>query len=207
MDHDADVPTSTPLDGWLAQLGQPNGAPGGGAASGVMLGIAASLLRMVAEYTPEDPRASECADRLARTREEALEAAQSDGILSAGFGAALALSKDDPERDGRVRDAAIEAAESSTRLGAIGIRLLPEVRVLTEIGNPHLLADLAVAAEALRAGLAGAGINLRANLQIARKHDAPEPVGSALDAEASRLTEAQNAVARIADELAARAGD
>ncbi|WP_341947042.1 cyclodeaminase/cyclohydrolase family protein [Microbacterium sp. LWH11-1.2] len=207
MDHDADVPTSTPLDGWLAQLGQPNGAPGGGAAAGVMLGIAASLLRMVAEYTPDDPRATECADRLARMRVEALDAAEADGILSAGFGAALALPAEDSERDARVRDAAIEAAESSTRLGAIGIRLLPEVRVLTEIGNPHLQADLAVAAEALRAGLAGATINLRANLQIARKHDAPAPLRSDLDAEASRLTEAQNAVARIADELAARAGE
>src|SRR5690349_2077027 len=124
MDHDADVPTSTPLDGWLAQLGQPNGAPGGGAASGVMLGIAASLLRMVAEYTPDDPRAAECGDRLARTRIEALVAVEDDGVLSAGFGAALALPTDDPERDRRVRDAAMDAAESSTRLGAIGVRLL-----------------------------------------------------------------------------------
>lgn len=207
MEHDADVPTSTPLDGWLARLAQPSGAPGGGAASGVMLGIAASLLRMVAEYTPDDPRASECADRLARTRQEALDAAEADGVLSAGFGAALGMSSDDPERDHRVRDAAIEAAESSVRLGAAGIRLLPELRVLTEIGNPHLVADLAVSAEALRAGLAGAAINLRANLQTAVKHDASASIVSALDTEASRLAEAGNAVARIADELGARSAD
>ena len=202
MDHDADVPTSTPLDGWLAELAQPNGAPGGGAASGVMLGIAASLLRMVAEYTPDDPRAEECGDRLARTREEVLAAVEADGVASAGFGAALALPADDPDRDDRVRDAAIDAAESSARLGDIGIRLLPEARLLADIGNRHLSADLAVAVEALRAGIAGALINLRANLQTARAHGATAL--ETLDSDASRLSDAVRELAQIGDELSTK---
>lgn len=206
MDHDADVPTSTPLDGWLAELAQPNGAPGGGAASGVMLGIAASLLRMVAEYTPDDPRAEECGGRLARTREEVLAAVESDGVVSAGFGAALALPADDPERDRRVRDAALDAAESSARLGAIGIRLLPELRLLAEIGNPNLRADLAVAVEALRAGLSGAIINLRSNLRIARKHDAPEEELTVLHAEQSRLGDTARKIGQLAEDLSSRLG-
>lgn len=206
MDDSADVPTSTPLDGWLAELGQPKGSPGGGAASGVMLGIAASLLRMVAEYTPDDPRAEECGGRLARTRAQVLAAVESDGVLSAAFGAALGLPSDDPERDRRVRDAAIDAAESSARLGAIGIRLIPEVRLLGEIGNPQLLADLAVAVEALRAGLSGALINLRSNLQIAKKHAAPQTVVSSLQADGSRLADAKREIEQIAGDLASRLG-
>ena len=205
MEHDADVPTSTPLDGWLAELGQPNGAPGGGAASGVMLGIAASLLRMVAEYTPnDDPQAEECGIRLAHTRAEVLEAVEADGVYSAAFGAALGRPADDPERDHRVHDAAMEAAQSSARLGDIGIRLLPEVRLLAEIGNPHLVADLAVAVEALHAGMAGAIINLRSNLQIARKHGTPAAALRPLDDEKSRLVNAQREVAQLTEALSSR---
>ncbi|QYM63814.1 cyclodeaminase/cyclohydrolase family protein [Microbacterium sp. Se5.02b] len=51
----SEVPTSLPVDDWLAELGDSTGAPGGGAASGILLGVAASLFRMVAAYTPDDP--------------------------------------------------------------------------------------------------------------------------------------------------------
>jgi formiminotetrahydrofolate cyclodeaminase len=138
MQDSADIPTSTPLDGWLSELGEAQGA------------IGAALLRMVAEYT-DAPRATECSARLVGIRAEALAAVEADGVASAQFGAALALPTDDPARDARVRDAAITAAHSSAQVGAVGIRLTPEVRLLDEIGNRSLLADLAVAAEALRA--------------------------------------------------------
>jgi formiminotetrahydrofolate cyclodeaminase len=199
MEDSADIPTSTPLDGWLGALAQPSGSPGGGAASGVMLGIAASLLRMVAEYTDDDARASECGDRLAESRGEVLAAVEADGVASADFGAALALPTDDPDRDRRVGEAAVDAAESSAQLGGIGIRLVAEVRLLAEIGNPHLSADLAVAVEALRAGAAGALINLRGDLKMARAHAAASL--TPLEAAASRLSDAVRETARIADEL------
>ncbi|RKN66958.1 hypothetical protein D7252_04705 [Microbacterium sp. CGR2] len=173
----------------------------------VMLGIAASLLRMVAEYTADDPGATECGSRLTALRSDALDAAEADGVTSADFGAALALSTEDPDREPRVRKAAVDAAASSARLGDVGIRLLPEVRLLAEIGNPHLAADLAVAAEALGAGLAGAVINLRANLQIARRHDAAASDLADLGAQASRLAEAARAARQIAEEASSRFED
>lgn len=202
MTEQPDVPASTPLDDWLAALGRPIGAPGGGAASGVMLGIAAALLRMVAEYTIDDPQATESGRRLTGHRRDALAAAEADGVLSAEFGAALGMPTDDPGRESRVRDAAVAAADSSARLGAIGIRLLDEVRLLAEIGNPHLVSDLAVAAQALAAGLSGAIINLRANMRTARKHDAAESRLARLRADEARLSEARQAVSAIADEVA-----
>lgn len=203
----ADVPVSTPLDAWLAQLAQPIGAPGGGAASGVMLGIGASLLRMVAEYTADDPRAADCADRLAHRREEALRAAESDGVVSAAFGAALALPDDDADREPRVREAAIEAARSSARLGALGAALLPELRLLDEIGNRTLVADLAVAAEALGAGIAGAVVNLRANVRTARRYDAPTSVVHELASEVDRLTAVRTEITALAARLSPDAAD
>lgn len=203
MNHPSDVRTSTPLDEWLAKLGRSTGAPGGGAASGVMLGIAASLLSMVAAYTHDDPRAAECGRRVARLRGEALQGAEGDGIVSAEFGAALALRADDRDRDARVRAAAVCAAESAARLGAVGIALLSEMRVLRDIGNRSLSADLAVAAGALDAGLSGSSINLRANLRTARAHHASAAALAELHVDAARLAEAQQSTARIAEELSA----
>jgi len=198
-----DIPTSIPLDGWLTKLGQSTGAPGGGAASGVMLGIAASLLSMVAAYTPDDPHAAECGRRVIRLRGEALQGAESDGILSAEFGGALALPADDPDRDARVSAAAVSAAESAARLGSVGIALLSELRLLREIGNRHLSADLAVAAEALGAGLSGSSVNLRANLRTARAHHTPSADLAESRVDAARLAEARQSAARIAEELSA----
>ncbi|KQQ66233.1 cyclodeaminase/cyclohydrolase family protein [Microbacterium sp. Leaf320] len=207
MEPSADIPTSIPLDDWLAKLGQSTGAPGGGAASAVMLGIAASLLSMVAAYTPDDPRAAECGRRVARLRGEALQGAEGDGILSAEFGAALALPADDPDRDARVRTAAVRAAESAARLGSFGTALLSELRTLSEIGNRSLSADLAVAAGALAAGLSGSSVNLRANVRTARAHHASAAELAELQVNAVLLAEAHRSAEQITDGLSAKFED
>nr|WP_314844566.1 cyclodeaminase/cyclohydrolase family protein [uncultured Microbacterium sp.] len=202
MKDDADIPVSTPLDAWLAELGQATGAPGGGAAAGVMLSMGASLLRMVAEYTPDDARAAESARRLEGIRLDALDAAEADGIVSNDFGAALALSHDDPGRDGRVRDAAVEASESSVRLGSVGIRVVDEVQILAEIGNHSVRADLAVGSQALTGGLFGAWVNLRSNLRFARRYGASGDVLAELEMQSERLANARQRMAQIVDGFA-----
>jgi len=169
-----------------------------------MLAIAAALLRMVAEYTTDDARATECGERLAGLRLDILQAAESDGIVSAEFGAALALPRDAPDRDDSVRSAALDAADSAARIGSIGAKLLAEARLLVEIGNPSLVADLAVAVEALGAGLSGTVINVRANLQTARKHEAASSDLEALQAEVERLVGTRRAVADIGADLSPR---
>ncbi|HYJ50974.1 MAG TPA: cyclodeaminase/cyclohydrolase family protein [Microbacterium sp.] len=196
-EQEARVPTSTSLSAWLDKLAQPDGAPGGGAACGVMLGLSAALLRMVAEYTPDDERAIDSAERLVTRRADALAGAEADGVRSAELGAALALSPDDPARDEQVRATAVGAAQSSVTLGDVGVDLVDELRLLVDIGNPHLAADLAVAGEALAAGIAGASINLRANLQLAHAHGGDDGLG-ALYADAERLQTARDAAARLA---------
>ncbi|WP_136055875.1 cyclodeaminase/cyclohydrolase family protein [Microbacterium sp. K24] len=200
MDDSVPVPTSVPLSDWLTELAQPTGAPGGGAACGVMLGISAALLRMVAEYT-DDERASASAVRLARRRSDVLSAAEADEVRSAEFGAALALDSEDPDRDTAVRRAALSAAASSAALGEAGEGLLPELRLLVEIGNRHLAADLSIAADALATGIRGASTNLRANLQTAARHGARRADHPALVAAVERFalaqTEAADVVAKV----------
>lgn len=204
MQDSADIPPSTPLDDWLDALSRPTGSPGGGAASGVMLAISASLMSMVGGYSDGDPRAADTVDRLARQRAEALRAVEADGVVSSSFGAALALPTDDPSRDERVRDAAVEAARSAARVGAIGVAMLRDVRVLVEAGNPHIVVDLAVAAEALRAGLSGGAMNIRANLQIARRHGAAAETIADLEADVERVAGAEREVGEIIGELSSR---
>ena len=169
MAEDSRVPVSLSLDAWLDRLSQRGGEPGGGAASGVMLAIGAALLHMVAAYTPDDERAQRCGRRAVELRGDALRAAEDDGVRSAALGAALAADSS-PERDGRIVDTGTAGAESSATLVGIGEALAAELRVLADRGNPNLIADVAVAAEAIGAGLGGALTNLRACLALTRRH-------------------------------------
>lgn len=206
MADSAHVPTSRPMDAWLDALSEPNGAPGGGAASGVLLGIAAALMGMVAAYTPDSPSASACAERLTRNRADVLGAVEADGVLSVQFGAALALPPEHPQRDRLVGEAAIDAARSVAKLGAIGILLASDARVLAQAGNPNLAVDLAVAVESLRAGLASAAMSLRANLRVARNHGAAATALADLETDIHRLHEAREQVTQMIEEISGGLG-
>ena len=169
MTEESRVPVSLSLDAWLDRLSQRGGEPGGGAASGVMMAIGAALLHMVAAYTPDDERAQHSGRRSIELRVRALQAAEEDGIRSAALGAALATDAS-PDRDERIVKTGTAGAESSASLISIGGALAAELRVLADRGNPHLIADVAVAAEAIGAGLGGALTNLRACATLARRH-------------------------------------
>lgn len=183
---DAAVPTSLSLDAWLDRLARATGAPGGGAACGVMIAISASLLHMVAGYSAADERAVAAGERAITLRGEALAGAEADGIRSAELGAALAAPDTASTRDADVRQAALAAAASSAGLGKIARGLAAELRLLADIGNANLAADVAVAARALEAGLGGALVNLRANIELARAHREPE---DGADDELTRLAD------------------
>ena len=162
-------PAAAPLAEWLARLAQAHGAPGGGAACAVMTAISAALLGMVAGYTADRAEARQAAHRLGVRRSAALTAAEEDGIRSAAFGAALAMD-DGPERDRAVRQASVDAIVSTLTVGRLGVSLVDDVRLLVDIGNPHVEADLLVAVEALRAALEGANVTARANLDLLARH-------------------------------------
>jgi len=203
MTEDVRVPVSIPLEGWLDRLSQRGGAPGGGAACGVMLAIGAALLHMVAAYTPDDERAQESGERAVALRAAALRAAEEDGVRSAALGAALAEPTSD-ERDDRIVTTAGEGAESSAALAEIGAALAAELRVLADRGNPHLVADVAVAAEAIGAGLGGALMNLHANLELARSHLRGRELTVDLAEVATRASTAREDVATLARSVEVR---
>ena len=158
--------TST-VDDWMRALSESTGSPGGGAGAGVMLAIAASLTSMVAGYTEpsngEKQEADAILSRARSLRDDALDLADEDSAASAAFGAAFRLEKG-PERDRAIRQASVDAADTSARLGGRAVGAIDDLAWLARHGNPALVADVVVACGALRSAVAGARTNVSYDL-------------------------------------------
>lgn len=155
------------VDAWTQALAESVGSPGGGAGSGLMLAIAASLTSMVAGYTNADEDRRDELDKLHRRahalREEALRLADEDASASKAFGAAFRLEPGN-EREEAIHKASVEAAKASAVLGERAMDAIPDLEWLAVHGNPALIADVVVALGALRAAITGARTNVSYDL-------------------------------------------
>lgn len=166
-DSEAVTTQCSTVEDWTRALAESNGSPGGGAGTGVMLAIAASLTSMVAGYT--EPGEAQHAGlnalhaRAHALREAALRLADDDASASAAFGAAFRLEPG-PQREEAIHRASIEAAKASAVLGDRAIDAVEDLGWLASNGNPALIADVVVAFGALRAALTGARTNVSFDL-------------------------------------------
>ncbi|WGM21555.1 cyclodeaminase/cyclohydrolase family protein [Paenarthrobacter sp. OM7] len=155
------------VEEWTKSLAESTGSPGGGAGTGVMLSIAASLTSMVAGYTEaEEAQREQLGDIHARAhalRQAALELADDDASASNAFGAAFRLDPG-PERDAAIHQASVDAAKASAVLGERAINAIEDLGWLASNGNPALIADVVVGFGALRAAIAGARTNVSFDL-------------------------------------------
>lgn len=170
--QERDITTqSSTVEEWTQALAESTGSPGGGAGTGVMLAVAASLASMVAGYTDAADGRQGTVDSIrarARTlRQEALRLADEDSAASRAFGAAFRLEPG-PERDEAVRGASVEAAKASAVLGDHAIAAFDDLAWLATHGNKALIADVVVAFGALRAAVAGARTNVSFDLASLR---------------------------------------
>jgi formiminotetrahydrofolate cyclodeaminase len=170
--QERDITTqSSTVEEWTQALAESTGSPGGGAGTGVMLAVAASLTSMVAGYTDAADGRQGTVDSIrarARTlRQEALRLADEDSAASRAFGAAFRLEPG-PERDEAVRGASVEAAKASAVLGDHAIAAFDDLAWLATHGNKALIADVVVAFGALRAAVAGARTNVSFDLASLR---------------------------------------
>jgi formiminotetrahydrofolate cyclodeaminase len=170
-DSEAVTTQDSTVEDWTQALAEAKGSPGGGAGTGVMLAIAASLASMVAGYTePGEQLRKDLADvheRAHTLRRTALTLADDDAAASKAFGAAFRLEPG-PERDDAIHQASVNAAKASAVLGERAIEAIEDLGWLAANGNPALIADVVVAFGALRAAVAGARTNISFDLATVR---------------------------------------
>jgi len=163
--EDQEVTTqASTVEEWTRALAESTGSPGGGAGTGLMLAVAASLTSMVAGYSDDDGgEPDRIRGRAQALRREALGLADDDAAASKAFGAAFRLEPG-KERDEAIRQASVEAAASSAVLGERAIDAIDDLAWLATRGNRALVADVVVAFGALRAAVAGARTNVSFDL-------------------------------------------
>jgi|GEM_PF-897063 len=168
MNHSESVTTQlSTVEEWTKALAESSGSPGGGAGTGVMLSIAASLTSMVAGYTEPEKSQHQQLDgihsRALKLRQTALQLADDDASASNAFGAAFRLDPG-PEREKAIHQASVDAAKASAVLGERAIDAIEDLGWLAANGNPALIADVVVGFGALRAAIAGARTNVSFDL-------------------------------------------
>jgi methenyltetrahydrofolate cyclohydrolase len=169
----ADLLAAT-VSSFLAELAARTPAPGGGAAAGLHAAQAAALIEMVARYS-DGPRYAAHAESIGRVQTEAerlrIECAELIDADAGAFGsvaAAYALPKQTGEqkaaRSAAIAATLITAAEPPAEVIAAAGRLIELAEVLRPVANRNVLSDVAAAAEAVRAAVATARINVEVNL-------------------------------------------
>ncbi|MDD7962404.1 cyclodeaminase/cyclohydrolase family protein [Microbacterium thalli] len=193
----------TALDALLEGLAADRGNPGGGTAGGVITAIGAALGQMVARYSSDVAEAAGLNERLGSLRARAIAAAERDGEASGALGAALRPAEDGSEddRDRRIVSAVTDAVQTSAELGRVALAVLSELTDLSTLGNRHLLADVAVALDAVAAGLGAAATNLRGGLTLAAAHGDARALHDAHDDLAQRLLDARREARTLAERL------
>jgi formiminotetrahydrofolate cyclodeaminase len=170
-DSEAVTTQDSTVEEWTEALAKSKGSPGGGAGTGVMLAIAASLASMVAGYTePGDEQREQLAhiqSRAQTLRRTALQLADDDAAASEAFGAAFRLEPG-RERDDAIHRASVNAAKASAVLGEHAVKAVEDLGWLAANGNPALIADVVVAFGALRAAVTGARTNVSFDLATLR---------------------------------------
>ncbi|MBT2587589.1 cyclodeaminase/cyclohydrolase family protein [Arthrobacter sp. ISL-95] len=186
------------VEEWTGALAESKGSPGGGAGTGVMLSIAASLTSMVAGYTEaEKSQQEELAGIHSRARElrqTALQLADDDASASNAFGAAFRLDPG-PEREEAIHRASVDAAKASAVLGERALDAIEDLGWLASNGNPALIADVVVGFGALRAAIAGARTNVSFDLASLTS------AGAALEEVREQHPQLWNTVGRLSDAL------
>jgi formiminotetrahydrofolate cyclodeaminase len=162
------------ITAFLDSLADRTPAPGGGATSALHLGQAAALVSMVARYST-GPRYAEHAadiDRICAAadaiREDALRFAEADMAAFSAVIDAYRLPKstesEAAERDRVVAAALTDAARVPADVLVAAGRVIELADELLPVANRMVISDVAAAAEAARAAVTTACVNVEVNL-------------------------------------------
>ncbi|TDC02952.1 formimidoyltetrahydrofolate cyclodeaminase [Nonomuraea longispora] len=154
---------------FLAELAGRVPAPGGGATAALHVAQAAALLGMVARYTTGEKYADHAGtvagviDETDTLRGQALKLAEEDAAAFTAVTDAYRLPKGE-ERSAAIARALGAAAEPPARVAETATRVVELCELLLPIANRNLVTDVAAAADAARAALTTARVNVEVNL-------------------------------------------
>ncbi|GAA2843693.1 cyclodeaminase/cyclohydrolase family protein [Nonomuraea rubra] len=155
---------------FLDQLADRVPAPGGGATAALHAAQAAALLGMVARYTTGEKYAGHAETVVAviaetdTLRARSLRLAEEDAAAFTAVADAYRLPKGE-ERSAAIARALKGAAEPPARVIEAATRVIELCELLLPIGNRNVVTDVAAAAEAARAALTTARVNVEINLR------------------------------------------
>ncbi|HEX4817281.1 MAG TPA: cyclodeaminase/cyclohydrolase family protein [Nonomuraea sp.] len=192
---------------FLAELADRVPAPGGGATAALHAAQAAALLGMVARYTAGEKYADHAETVVAviaetdTLRARSLKLAEDDAAAFTAVADAYRLPKGE-ERSATIARALAGAAEPPARVIETATRLVGLCELLLPIGNRNVVTDVAAAAEAARAALTTARINVEVNLAGIRDERVREHLTDRLSGVDAAAARAGLVTAAVREELA-----
>jgi len=189
----------------LEAISGPDPTPGGGSASALAAALGTSLLAMVAAMPKSRSNSDEekvilrkASTQLAPLRTRLIELVDEDSRAYDAVVAAYRLPKttddDKAARKAAVQDAMLEASEVPLAVMRSAAEALAQAEAVARCGNRNASSDVGVAIELLQAGLRGAGMNVRINLEsLSDRIAADRMAAEAWRLEASAATLAKHA--------------
>ncbi|MFI7420791.1 cyclodeaminase/cyclohydrolase family protein [Nonomuraea sp. NPDC049684] len=192
---------------FLAELADKVPAPGGGATAALHAAQSAALLGMVARYTTGERYAAHAGTVTAvieetdALRTRALRLAEEDATAFTAVSDAYRLPKGE-ERSVSIARALAGAAEPPALVVAAATRLVELCELLLPIGNRNVVTDVAAAAEAARAALTTARVNVEVNLRGIKDEQAREELTARLAGVEAAVATADRITAEVREEIA-----
>jgi methenyltetrahydrofolate cyclohydrolase len=178
------------ITAFLDSLADRTPAPGGGATAALHLGQAAALVSMVARYStgPRYAEHAELIDHLCSSadeiREQALHLAEADMAAFSSVIDAYRLPKstesEAAKRDQVIAAALTDAARVPVDVLASAVAVIELADELLPVANRTVISDVAAAAEAARAAVTTARVNIEVNLPGIPPSDARTALTDAL---------------------------
>ncbi|WP_433430038.1 cyclodeaminase/cyclohydrolase family protein [Nonomuraea sp. CA-141351] len=196
----------TKIVDFLAELADRVPAPGGGATAALHAAQAAALLGMVARYTTGERYASHAetvvtvigeADTL---RARTLRLAEEDAAAFTAVTDAYRLPKGE-ERSAAIARALAGAAEPPARVVESATRVIELCEILLPICNRNVVTDVAAAAEAARAALTTARVNVEVNLSGIKDQQVREKLNHRVSGVDAAIARADWVTAEVREEI------
>ena len=196
-----------------AALASSSPTPGGGTASAVALGQAASLSIMVCDLTLANEKWQDgwaiaeqiqtmAIPMMGRSNKLATEDSQAFDRVMESFGLPKTTDEEKSNRRGAIRDATLEAAVVPFETASLALKLLTSLPDLAAMGNGNAVTDVGVAGLLASAAAKGAVFNVEINLD-----SLPEEMGESIRKELPELKERTRIASRaVMDAVRERMG-